>query len=74
MTLAESPLPVPDPASTVIGEPPSIAASQALIEHLIVQNARLVGERQVLLARVAELERRLGLNSRNSGKPRPAMG
>jgi transposase len=59
---------------TVIGEPPSIAALQALIEHLIVQNALLVGERQVLLARVAELERRLGLNSRNSGKPPSSDG
>jgi transposase len=74
VTLAESPLPVSDPASTVTGEPPTIAALQALIEHLNVQNALLVGERQVLLARVAELERRLGLNSSNSGKPPSSDG
>ena len=74
MTQAESLLPVPDPASTVTGEPPNIAALQALIEHLNVQNALLVGERQVLLARVAELERRLGLNSSNSGKPPSSDG
>jgi transposase len=47
---------------------------QALIEHLMAQNTLLVGERQVLLARVAELERRLGLNSRNSGKPPSSDG
>jgi transposase len=74
VTPAESPLPVSDPASTVTGEPPTIAALQALIEHLNVQNALLVGERQVLLARVAELERRLGLNSSNSGKPPSSDG
>ena len=39
-----------------------------------MQNALLVGERQVLLARVAELERRLGLNSSNSGKPPSSDG
>ena len=74
MTLSESPLPVPDPASTVSGEAPTIAALQAHIEHLIAQNALLVSERQVLLARVAELERRLGLNSSNSGKPPSSDG
>ena len=62
MTPSESPVPVPDPASIVIGDRPTIATLQALIEHL-------VRERDALLARVAELERRLGLNSSNSGKP-----
>jgi transposase len=47
---------------------------QAQIEHLIAQNALLVAERQALLARVAELERRLGLNSSNSGKPPSSDG
>jgi transposase len=56
---------------------------QASIERLIAQNAALAGERATLeaqiqtmrrenaalLARVAELERRLGLNSSNSSKP-----
>jgi transposase len=67
VTPCESPFPVPDPASTVIGDQPTIAALQALIEHL-------VGERDALLARVAELERRLGLNSSNSGKPPSSDG
>jgi len=66
--------PVPDPASTVSGEQPTIAALRADIEHLITQNALLIGERQALLARVAELERRLGLNSSNSGKPPSSDG
>jgi transposase len=74
VTPTESPLPVPDPASTVIGEPPTTAALQALIEQLIAQNALLIQERDVLLARVAELERRLGLNSSNSGKPPSSDG
>jgi transposase len=74
VTPSESPLPVPDPASTVSVEQPSIAALQASIEHLIAQNTLLISERQVLLARVAELERRLGLNSSNSGKPPSSDG
>jgi transposase len=47
---------------------------RALTEHLIAQNALLVGERDALLARVAELERRLGLDSSNSGKPPSSDG
>jgi transposase len=74
VTPPESPFPVADPASTVIGEPPSIGALQALTEHLIAQNALLVGEKDVLLAGVAELERRLGLNNSNSGKPPSSDG
>ncbi len=69
-----SPLSVPDPASTVSGEQPTIDALQAHIVHLAAQNARLVAERQALLARVAELERRLGLNSSNGGKPPSSDG
>jgi transposase len=34
----------------------------------------LVSKRQALLARIAELERRLGLNSSNSGKPPSSDG
>jgi transposase len=74
VTPTESPLPVADPPSTVSGEPPTIAALHSHIEHLIAQNALLVAERQALLARVAELERRLGLNSSNSGKPPSSDG
>jgi transposase len=69
VTPAESLHPVPEPASTVAGDPPTVAALQIHIEHLVAQNALLASERQTLLARVAELERRLGLNSSNSSKP-----
>jgi transposase len=47
---------------------------QRQIEHLVAQNALLAGERAALLARVAELERRLGLNSSNSSKPPSSDG
>ena len=74
MTPTESPLPVPEQASAAIGDQPAIAALQAHIEQLIGQNALLASEREALLARVAELERRLGLNSSNSGKPPSSDG
>jgi transposase len=74
VTQAESPLPVPEQAPSVVGEAPTIAALQAHIQQLIAQNALLVSEQQVLLARVAELERRLGLNSSNSSKPPSSDG
>jgi transposase len=74
VTPPESPSPVPDAASTVSGEQSTIAALQTHIEHLIAQNTLLITERQALLARVAELERRLGLNSSNSGKPPSSDG
>jgi transposase len=74
VTPPESPLPVPDPGSTAIVDPTIAASLRALIEHLIAQNALLVGERDALLARVAELERRLGLDSSNSGKPPSSDG
>jgi transposase len=51
----------------VNGDQPTIAALQAQIELF-------VSERQTLLARIAELERRLGLNSSNSGKPPSSDG
>jgi len=64
---SESARAVADPTSTVIVDQPTIAALQVQIEHL-------VSEREALLARVAELERRLGLNSTNSGKPPSSDG
>lgn len=48
-------------------EPDRIARYEAVIAELQAQNAALV-------ARVAELERQLGLNSRNSGKPPSSDG
>ncbi len=42
-------------------------------EELIALIAALRAENASLKARIAELERRLGLNSSNSGKPRRAM-
>src|SRR5271157_4710151 len=52
----------------------TMPVGEAAIAALQAENALLVAERQVLLARVAELERRLGLNSSNSGKPPSSDG
>jgi transposase len=51
-----------------------VAGYRALVAELRVQNAVLAGQNAALLARVAELERRLGLNSGNSGKPPSSDG
>src|SRR3979411_484200 len=48
-------------------ESPSDPSKDQLIEALRVENA-------ALMARLAELERRLGLNSSNSGKPPSSDG
>lgn len=56
--------PAPPAASDI---PADVAFYQAIIAELRAQNA-------VLLARVAELERQLGLHSRNSGKPPSSDG
>src|SRR3982751_4952931 len=45
-----------------------------LIELLLAQEARHAAEMAVLRERIAELERRLGLNSGNSGKPPSSDG
>jgi hypothetical protein len=50
VTAAESRLSVPEQASAVIGEPPTITALQAHIEHLVAQNALLAREKEALLA------------------------
>ncbi|OYV56554.1 MAG: hypothetical protein B7Z71_12730, partial [Acidocella sp. 21-58-7] len=56
--------PAPPAASDI---PADVAFYKAIIAELRAQNA-------VLLARVAELERQLGLHSRNSGKPPSSDG
>jgi len=63
---ASLPPPQEDPV-TIAGLLAIIADQQALIAELRAQNA-------VLVARVAELERQLGLNSSNSGKPPSSDG
>ena len=45
-----------------------------LIALLLAQEARHVAEMAAMQARIAELERRLGLNSSNSGKPPSSDG
>ena len=50
------------------------ASSDAVIEALRAENALLRAENAALIGRLAELERRLGLNSSNSGKPPSSDG
>src|SRR3954451_15001897 len=50
------------------------AASSGGHEALVAENAALRSQIVGLLARVAELEHRLGLNSSNSGKPPSSDG
>ena len=45
-----------------------------LIALLLAQEARYAAEMEALRARIAELERRLGLDSSNSGKPPSSDG
>jgi transposase len=85
---AESPLRVPEQPADAAGDRSSVANLQAGIERLVAQNAMLASERATLaaqndtmrcenaalVARVAELERRLGLNSSNSSKPPSSDG
>jgi transposase len=67
VTPTASTLRVPEQSPDAACEWTSIAILQASIERLTAQNA-------ALLARVAELERRLGLNSSNSRKPPSSDG
>ena len=50
------------------------AGGEAVIAGLRAENALLRSEITLLVARIAELERRLGLNSSNSGKPPSSDG
>ncbi len=52
----------------------ALLSKDELIELLLAEQARHAAEVAALTARVAELERRLGLNSRNSGKPPSSDG
>src|SRR5580692_7680048 len=49
-------------------------SGDAVIEALRVENALLRADNAALLERLADLERRLGLNSSNSGKPPSSDG
>jgi transposase len=51
-----------------------IAGYEAVIAELRAQNAALLAQNAALSGRVAELERQLGLNSSNSGKPPSSDG
>jgi transposase len=59
------------PADDTSSQDDATAASggEAVIAALQAENALLRSEITALMARIAELERRLGLNSSNSGKP-----
>lgn len=54
--------------------PDDKATSADVIAALRTENAALRETVAILMARVAELERRLGLNSANSGKPPSSDG
>jgi transposase len=53
---------------------PAATDSDVVITALQAANEWLRAENAVLTARLADLERRLGLNSRNSGKPPSSDG
>ena len=63
--------PRPVPTQEAFADPASLAAENA---RLRAENVALKETIAVLLARVAELERRLDLNSSNSGKPPSSDG
>ncbi len=52
----------------------ALLSKDDLVELLVAQAARHAAEMAALTARIGELERRLGLNSRNSGKPPSSDG
>lgn len=52
----------------------ALLSKDDLIDLLLVQEARHAAEIAALTARITELERRLGLNSTNSGKPPSSDG
>src|SRR5580704_9846876 len=52
----------------------TVASLEAVIAELRAQNAELLAVIAVQNARIAELERQLGLNSGNSGKPPSSDG
>ena len=47
----------------------ALLSKDELLDLLLAQETRHVAEIAALTARIAELERRLDLNGRNSGKP-----
>src|SRR5271166_5896338 len=62
------------PDETVYGDEVSAGGREAVIAAVQAENAVLRSEITALIARLAELERRLGLNSSNSGKPPSSDG
>lgn len=69
-----SPLPDPEPSADGCVLPTAAAAPADIIAALLAQIAAQQALITSLQARVAELERRLGLNSGNSGKPPSSDG
>ena len=51
------------------GDMLALLSKDELLDLLLAQEIRHAAEIAALTARIAELERRLDLNSRNSGKP-----
>ena len=66
---SDSPAPPTDPTRSAAPEAPA-----ALVAALLARNTQQQELIEVLQTRIAELERRLGLNSGNSGKPPSSDG
>lgn len=64
----------PTDIATLTQPQPDSAAYEAIIAELRALNTGLTASNAALLARIAELERRLGLNSTNSSKPPSSDG
>jgi transposase len=62
------------PEDTLQGDDAASAGSEAVIAALQIENAELRSEIAMLMRRLAELERQIGLNSSNSGKPPSSDG
>jgi transposase len=62
------------PDDTLHGDDAASASGEAAIAALRIENAELRSEITMLMRRLAELERQIGLNSSNSGKPPSSDG
>jgi transposase len=62
------------PDETLYGDDASAGGDAAVIAALRIENAELRSKITMLMGRLADLERQIGLNSSNSGKPPSSDG